>query len=121
MLLPTTMQDVWPPFPTCRRQASRSSCGLRVRARAASSRMTAARGGWHNGPLGMAPLLGSGRRGSMDRLKVPTGEGEEQEERRDVLDGWPIRLTSFRSGDRFVCKIDNIDPGTLLSRGEGRT
>jgi hypothetical protein len=51
---------------------------------------------------------------------VPS-EVEEREERRDLLDGWPIRLTTSRVGELFVCKIDNIDPGTLLSRGEGRS
>src|SRR4051794_36132227 len=72
------------------------------------------------GTRGVCPL--GGRRGeNMDRAKVPTSEGEDREERRDVLDGWPIRLTTFRTGDHFVCKIDNVDPGTLLSRGEGRT
>src|SRR4051812_42895977 len=68
----------------------------------------------------MLPRWGSTRE-NMGGVKVPTGEGEDRQERRDVLDGWPIRLTSFRADDHFVCKIDNVDPGTLLSRGEGRT
>ena len=54
-------------------------------------------------------------------VKVPPEEGLERQERRDTLDGWPIRLTTYRTGDRFICKIDNIDPGTLMARGEGRT
>ena len=28
---------------------------------------------------------------------------------------------SFRQGDKFVCRIDNIDPVTVIARGEGRS
>ena len=39
----------------------------------------------------------------------------------DVIDGWPVCLTAYTIGDRFLCKIDNVDPGAVIARGEGAT
>jgi hypothetical protein len=54
-------------------------------------------------------------------IMVPSDVGEKVSERRETIDGWPIRLITYRTGDRYVCKIDNIDPGTLVARGEGHS
>ena len=37
------------------------------------------------------------------------------------LAGWPVRLTSYRLGDNYYCKADNVDPGACLTRTEGAT
>jgi hypothetical protein len=46
---------------------------------------------------------------------------QEVEQRQDDLDDHRVGVVSFRSGDRFFCRVDNIDPGTVIARGEGRT
>jgi hypothetical protein len=46
---------------------------------------------------------------------------EEVEQRQEPLDGRQVGVVSFRYGDKFVCRVDNIDPGTVVARGEGRT
>jgi hypothetical protein len=37
-------------------------------------------------------------------------------EREIEIDGWPVRLTSYRAGDRYVCQADNVSPGACLAR-----
>ena len=37
------------------------------------------------------------------------------------LAGWPVRLTSYRLGDNYYCKADNVDPGACLTRTEAAT
>lgn len=40
-----------------------------------------------------------------------------------VLDvaGWPLRLTSYRVGDRFYCVADDVEPGAWIARADGTT
>jgi len=38
------------------------------------------------------------------------------QERRIEIDGWPVKLTSYRVGDTFVCQADNVSPGACLAR-----
>lgn len=38
------------------------------------------------------------------------------QERKIELNGWPVRLTSYRVGDKFVCQADNVSPGACLAR-----
>jgi glyoxylase-like metal-dependent hydrolase (beta-lactamase superfamily II) len=45
---------------------------------------------------------------------IPT----EYSERKLELAGWPLRLTSYRIGDKYYCKADNVDPGACLARTE---
>ena len=40
-------------------------------------------------------------------------------EHRLVVEGQEIRVTSYLVGKRFACRIDNIDPGTIIGRGRG--
>ena len=46
-------------------------------------------------------------------------------ERYDVetkeLSGVPVRVTSYRIGDRFHCHVENTDPGATIARAEGPT
>ncbi len=37
-------------------------------------------------------------------------------EREIELNGWPVRLTSYRVGQKFVCQADNVSPGACLAR-----
>ena len=44
---------------------------------------------------------------------------EAYEEKRLELEGWPLRLTSYKLGDVFYCQADNVSPGATLVRGTG--
>jgi hypothetical protein len=46
---------------------------------------------------------------------------DDVEQRQEKLHGHQVGIVSFRSGDKFVCRVDNVDPGTIIARGEGRT
>ena len=35
--------------------------------------------------------------------------------------GWPVRLTSYRLGDQYYCKADNLYPGAWLARAHAPT
>jgi len=48
-------------------------------------------------------------------------KAEDYGERRTELEGWPVRLTSYRVGEVFYCKVDNVSPGSWLARTEGST
>jgi hypothetical protein len=41
---------------------------------------------------------------------------EDYRERQIDLNGWPVRLTSYRVGAKFVCQADNVSPGACLAR-----
>ncbi len=44
---------------------------------------------------------------------------EEHAERKLDIDGWPVNLTSYRIGEIFHCKADNVSPGAALARTTG--
>lgn len=46
---------------------------------------------------------------------------EDFQERRVEVKGWPVNLTSYRLGDVFHCKADNVSPGAALARTTGAT
>jgi hypothetical protein len=46
---------------------------------------------------------------------------EDFAERRIEIDGWPVNLTSYRIGDTFHCRADNVSPGAGLARTTGAT
>ena len=35
--------------------------------------------------------------------------------------GWPVRITSYRVGERWHAKADNVSPGAAFSRTTGDT
>lgn len=39
--------------------------------------------------------------------------------RLDLIGEIPVRLISYELGDKYVCKIDNVDPGATIARAEG--
>jgi hypothetical protein len=46
---------------------------------------------------------------------------EEFQERRLVVDGWEVNLTSYRLGAEWRAKADNVSPGATLCRTTGAT
>lgn len=43
------------------------------------------------------------------------------QERRESRPPFEIRISSYQSGDRYYCKVDNVSPGACVARGEGAT
>lgn len=37
-------------------------------------------------------------------------------ERQIDIDGWPVKLTSYRVGEQYICQADNVSPGACLAR-----
>ena len=48
-------------------------------------------------------------------------KAEEYQERRLELAGWPVNLASYRLGEEWHCKADNVSPGAGLCRTKGGT
>ena len=46
---------------------------------------------------------------------------EEFQERKLELGGWPVNLTSYRLGEEWHAKADNVSPGAALCRTTGPT
>jgi hypothetical protein len=44
---------------------------------------------------------------------------EEYSERKIEVDGWEVNLTSYRLGELFHCKADNVSPGAWIARTTG--
>lgn len=41
---------------------------------------------------------------------------EDFEERQFELNGWPVRVTTYRLGSKYVAQADNVSPGAVLAR-----
>jgi hypothetical protein len=46
---------------------------------------------------------------------------EQYSERLLEAHGWPVRLITYRLGETFHCKADNVSPGALIARSSGAT
>jgi len=46
---------------------------------------------------------------------------ENYEEKQMEVEGWPVRLTSYKLGEVFHCQADNVSPGATLVRESGAT
>jgi hypothetical protein len=46
---------------------------------------------------------------------------EEFAERKVDLLGWPVNVASYRLGDTYHCRADNVSPGATLARTTGQT
>lgn len=46
---------------------------------------------------------------------------EEYGERKLQLAGWDVHLTTYKLGDKYHCKADNVSPGAALARTTGVT
>ena len=40
----------------------------------------------------------------------------EYAERMLEIEGWSVRLTTYRIGETYYCKADNVSPGAALAR-----
>jgi hypothetical protein len=46
---------------------------------------------------------------------------EHYQERDIELEGWPVRLTSYKLGEHYIVQADNVSPGAVLARFEAST
>ena len=46
---------------------------------------------------------------------------EEYSERKVEVDGWQVNLITWRLGDVWHCRADNVSPGATLARMEGKS
>jgi len=46
-------------------------------------------------------------------------KAENYEEKQLEVEGWPLRLTSYKLGEVFHCQADNVSPGAVLVRETG--
>ena len=46
---------------------------------------------------------------------------EQYSERKLEIKGWPVNVTSYKLGDQFYCKVDNVSPGAWLARTHAPT
>ena len=46
---------------------------------------------------------------------------EHYREEKFELAGWPVHLVSYKLGDAWICKIDNVSPGAQVARSRGAT
>src|SRR5438445_6951313 len=46
---------------------------------------------------------------------------EELKLRKAPVGGRVVTVVSYRQGDKYLCRVDNIDPVTVIARGEGRS
>ncbi|MGH9674853.1 MAG: hypothetical protein ACRD44_16885 [Bryobacteraceae bacterium] len=46
---------------------------------------------------------------------------EDHSERKLSVEGWDVRLTTYRLGETWHCKADNVSPGAALARTTGPT
>ena len=48
-------------------------------------------------------------------------KAEEHSTRTVEVEGWQVRLTSYKLGDVYHCTADNVDPGAWIARTQGAT
>ncbi len=46
---------------------------------------------------------------------------EQYSERRLEIEGWPVNLSTYKLGDMYYSKADNVSPGACLARATGLT
>ncbi|HML18832.1 MAG TPA: hypothetical protein VK419_17495 [Bryobacteraceae bacterium] len=46
---------------------------------------------------------------------------EYHAERKIEIDGWPVNLASYRIGEMFYCRADNVSPGAGIAHTQGAT
>ena len=48
-------------------------------------------------------------------------QAEQFSERTVEVEPWQVKLTSYKLGETFHCKADNVSPGAALARTTGAT
>jgi len=46
---------------------------------------------------------------------------EDYQEHKTEVAGWPVNISSYRLGDVYHAKADNVSPGAALARTTGAT
>lgn len=46
---------------------------------------------------------------------------EDFRSRREAVGTFQIQIESYRHGDVYYCRVDNVDPGAIIARSTGRT
>ncbi|HEX9653515.1 MAG TPA: hypothetical protein VGA99_07375 [bacterium] len=46
---------------------------------------------------------------------------EDFQQENTEINGIPLRIVTYKIGDRFFCHVENKDPGATIARGEGPT
>jgi len=46
---------------------------------------------------------------------------EDYSERRIEIEGWPVNVTSYKIGETYHCKVDNVSPGAAIARTTAST
>lgn len=46
---------------------------------------------------------------------------EEYRERKVEIHGWPVNVASYRLGELYYAKADNVSPGAVLARTSARS
>ena len=49
-----------------------------------------------------------------------TLRSEDYLKRNETLAGWPVRVVSYKIGDRYYCHVDNVSPGATIARAESQ-
>jgi hypothetical protein len=50
-----------------------------------------------------------------------TMKAEEYTKRREKVGSFEINIVTYRLGDTYHCKVDNVSPGAVVARGDGKT
>ena len=48
-------------------------------------------------------------------------KAEQYQEVKDQIAGWPVRISSYKLGDKFHVTVDNVSPGAWICKTEGAT
>ncbi|MGQ0656670.1 MAG: hypothetical protein ACT4NU_01010 [Chromatiales bacterium] len=59
------------------------------------------------------------RQADMDPNDTQARRAEGYRERREKILDWDVHIVCYKSGDRYYCKIDDIEPGAVIARAEG--
>ncbi len=43
-------------------------------------------------------------------------KAEDYQEQQLELEGWPVKVTSYKLGETYHCTVDNVSPGAWLAR-----
>jgi len=52
---------------------------------------------------------------------VTTFQATDYQERKESVPPFEIHIVSYQLGDTFHCTVDNVSPGAVIARAEGKT
>ena len=48
-------------------------------------------------------------------------KSEQYQEVKETIAGWPVKITSYKLGDKFYVTVDNVSPGAWICKTQGST